>query len=100
MKWAANESGAVPAVRTFQGVVPPVRDLLLAHPASELAGYYRSSLAGRSGNRETVLSDCVLVHLHRAPRLVTGVANVFQRALGAFRLASDTKLAAVPDDLV
>ena len=34
-----------------------------------------------------VLELCILVHVDRAPGLVTGVANIFQRAVDAFGLA-------------
>src|ERR1700729_1135780 len=42
----------------------------------------------------------VLVHVHRAPGFVGGVAQVLERTVDTLRLASDAKLASVPDDLV
>ena len=40
------------------------------------------------------------MHLDRAPRLVGSMANVFEGAVNALRLASDAEFTAMPDDLV
>src|SRR5579871_5134326 len=41
-----------------------------------------------------------LMHVDSAPRLVAGVAEIFQRAIDALGLAGITQLAPVPDDLM
>src|ERR1051326_5135425 len=40
------------------------------------------------------------MNLHRAPVLVRSMANIFQRAIDALRLARETYLSSMPDDLV
>lgn len=42
----------------------------------------------------------VLVNLDRAPGLICGVADIFQKAIDALGFAGDAELASVPDDLV
>jgi hypothetical protein len=40
------------------------------------------------------------MNLHRGPGLIGGVAEIFQKAIGAFGTAGDAQLPSVPDDLV
>src|SRR5580692_1270482 len=63
-------------------------------PVPGEVGIFRSSVEPQK------LARCPLVHFHRAPRLVPGVADVLQRTLRALRLARDAQLPSVPDDLV
>src|SRR5579884_1496167 len=55
-------------------------------------------IAAMSGARS--LRFGVLVDFHGAPGFVGGVADIFQRAFGAFWPARDAQLAPMPDDLV
>src|ERR1700683_253750 len=56
--------------------------------------------SSRRSDAQRSLSFRILMHLHGAPGLVGGVAEVFEGAVYAPRLAGDAELASVPDDLV
>src|SRR5690349_14782424 len=43
---------------------------------------------------------CVLVHLHRAPRLVPSVTDILQQTLRALRIPRKAKPPPMPDDLM
>ena len=72
----------------------------LAFGASGEEKVYQNAQCSKAARLRPWLRFSILVHVDRAPGLVGGVAEVFERTVDTLGLARDAELASVPYDLV